>query len=83
MFQTYVKGSILLLGCWMLNAWGEVTVQVVDEQSQPMVDAVVMLKSDHIVHAVHPLEGIEVAQQAREFVPGVVVVTPGTAVVNR
>lgn len=72
--------AVLLLG--LVSAAGAATLQVnvQDEQGRPLPDAVVFLESREASRAVRPMEGVEVAQQSRAFVPGVQVVTRGTAV---
>lgn len=57
-----------------------VTVQVADAQGKPIAGAVVYLESPAAARAVKPMEGVEVVQAQRKFVPAVSVVTLGTAV---
>ena len=80
MLQTWLTYGVLALGCLASSAWADIVISVVDEHSQPMADAVVLLKSKDILQNAVPLQKAEMAQQEREFVPGVVVVTQGTAV---
>lgn len=55
-------------------------VNVTDDAGKPLPGAVVFLESREAARAVRPLEGMEIAQQNRSFVPGVRVVTRGTSV---
>ncbi len=55
-------------------------VNVQDEQGRPLPGAVVFLESPQAARAVRPLNGQEIAQQDKAFVPGVKVVTRGTSV---
>lgn len=57
-----------------------VQVEVLDAAGKPLVDAVVFLESTDAQKAVKPLAGAEMAQEKRQFVPGVLVVPVGTEV---
>ncbi len=76
--------AALLLGVlsglmpWARAATLQVNVQ--DEQGRPVPDAVVFLESREAARSVKPMDSVEIAQQDRAFVPGVQVVTRGTAI---
>jgi len=55
-----------------------VQFDVRDEAGKPLTDAVLFLESPEAAKAVKPLQGAEMAQQGKEFVPRVLVVTKGT-----
>jgi plastocyanin len=57
-----------------------VKLQVSGAQGQPLADAVLMLEPQGARPAVKPLEGIDIAQENRAFLPLVTVVTVGTKV---
>ena len=57
-----------------------VQVEVLDAAGKPLADAVVFLESPEARKAVRPLAGAEMAQEKRQFVPGVLVVPLGTEV---
>jgi plastocyanin len=57
-----------------------VQVEVTDATGQPLADAVVFLESAEARKAAKPLGGAEMAQEKRQFVPGVLVVPVGTEV---
>ncbi len=59
---------------------GTVQVEVLDAAGQPLADAVVFLESADARKAVKPLAGAQMAQEKRQFVPGVLVVPVGTEV---
>lgn len=61
-------------------AWSDVTIKVTDKNGKPLSNAVVFLKSPTILAQTKPLADAEIAQQNRAFVPGVQVVTVGTAI---
>lgn len=62
-------------------AWAAtVQVQVQDAAGAPLAGAVVFLDSPDAARAVKPLAGAEMGQEAKAFVPGVLVVTRGTPV---
>jgi plastocyanin len=56
------------------------TIDVVDSQGKPLVDAVVFLESAQARRAVQPAARAEVGQSNKQFVPGVSVVPVGTSV---
>ncbi len=70
----------LLWACVPLTQAATLQVNVQDEQGRPLPDAVVFLESRDAARAVKPMEGVEIAQQNRAFVPGVQVVTKGSSV---
>ena len=53
---------------------GTVQVDVSDAAGKPLADAVVFLDSAEARKQVKPLAGVEMAQEKRQFVPGVLVV---------
>ena len=55
-------------------------VDVSDAAGKPVADAVVFLDSAEARKQVKPLVGVEMAQEKRQFVPGVLVVPVGTEV---
>lgn len=59
---------------------GTVQVDVSDAAGKPLADAVVLLDSAEARKQVKPLVGVEMAQEKRQFVPGVLVVPVGTEV---
>lgn len=59
---------------------GTVQVDVLDPAGKPLADAVVFLDSAEARRQVKPLAGVEMAQEKRQFVPGVLVVPTGTEV---
>ena len=59
---------------------GTVQVDVSDAAGKPLADAVVFLDSAEGRKQVKPLAGVEMAQEKRQFVPGVLVVPVGTEV---
>lgn len=61
---------------WSAN----VQVDVRDGAGKPVSGAVVFLESPEAQRAVRPLQGIEMAQEKKQFVPGMLVVTRGTEV---
>lgn len=77
----YVKHAAqVILGVLPALAWSDVTIQVMDANRQPLSDAVVFLKSPNLLSQSQPLDHAEIAQQDRTFIPGVQVITVGTAV---
>ena len=56
---------------------GTVQVDVSDAAGKPVADAVVFLDSAEARKQVKPLAGVEMAQEKRQFVPGVLVVPGG------
>lgn len=59
---------------------GTVVVDVQDPAGKPVADAVVFLDSADARRQMRPQAGVDMAQEARQFVPGVLVVPVGTAV---
>jgi plastocyanin len=55
-------------------------IRVTDVSGRPLVGAVVFLESPEARAAVQPLQGVEIGQAQRKFVPAVSVVTVGSAV---
>lgn len=74
--------ALLLLGCCVLPVVQAASVQVTvrDADGKPVSGAVVFLESKEAALATRPLEGAEVSQENRAFLPDVLVVTRGTAV---
>ena len=67
--------------CWLaVRQAGTVQVEVSDAAGKPVADAVVFLDSAEARKQVKPLAGVEMAQEKRQFVPGVLVVPVGTEV---
>jgi plastocyanin len=58
----------------------DVQVSVTDGTGRPLADAVVFLDSPAAKAAVRPAQGIEIAQNKRQFVPRITVVPVGSAV---
>ena len=76
-----LKKKICFVLCLMpVLAWSDVSVKVTDTSGQPLNNAVVFLKSPDIIASSQPLTGAEIAQKDRQFIPGVQVVTVGTAI---
>jgi plastocyanin len=62
-------------------AWAApVELRVTDPAGRPLVGAVVFLESAEARQAARPLQGIDIVQADKAFVPAVTVVTPGTSV---
>ncbi|MFN3375396.1 MAG: methylamine utilization protein [Burkholderiaceae bacterium] len=59
---------------------GTVTVEVADAAGKPLADAVVFLESAEARRLVRPMPAQEIAQEKRQFVPGVLAITVGTEV---
>lgn len=59
---------------------GTAQVEVLDAAGKPVADAVVFLDSADARKQVKPLAGAEMAQEKKQFVPGVLVVPVGTQV---
>jgi plastocyanin len=57
-----------------------VEVRVTDAAGKPLAGAVVFLESREAREQVKPLQGIDIAQTGKQFVPAVSVVTVGTSV---
>lgn len=75
-----VWSSLLMSGLAGAAQAAVLQLNVTDELGRPLPDAVVFLESREAAQAVRPTEGAEIAQQNKTFVPGVQVVTRGTAV---
>lgn len=69
-----------LVGGGLAAQAGPVQVEVADAAGKPLADAVVFLDSADARKLARPLAGVEMAQEKRQFVPGVLVVTTGTEV---
>lgn len=69
-----------VLGWAGISAAAGVHVQLQDDAGHPVSDAVVFLESPEAARLVKPLVGAQVAQEHRQFVPQVSVVTRGTEV---
>lgn len=84
MFARPVAALAMAAACCM--GWGAaaqaatVQVDVLDAAGKPLADAVVFLESAEASRQVRPLAGAEMAQEKRQFVPGVLVVPVGTEV---
>lgn len=59
---------------------GTTRVQVQDDQGKPLPDAIVFLESREAKLLAKPIQGAEIAQTNRQFIPGVLVVPTGTSV---
>lgn len=82
-FHTRVAPRALALAFGLSAAVGwcaSVQVDVRDGAGQPVSGAVVFLESTEAQRAARPLQGVEMAQEKKQFVPGVLVVTTGTEV---
>ena len=83
MKQILKHGLPLLAACAALAATAQaasVQIQVQDEQGKALPDAVVFLESREAKQLAKPLQGAEMAQAGRQFVPKVLVVPTGTSV---
>lgn len=78
---------------WVASAWGyalagllatahagTVQVDVLDAAGKPVADAVVFLDSGEASKRVKPLTGAEMAQEKKQFLPGLLVVPVGTEI---
>lgn len=72
--------AFLLSAMSMPSLASDIQITVLDNRGEPLKDAVVFLKSDALIATAKPLDGVEMAQQDREFVPGLRVVTRGSGV---
>lgn len=73
----------ILLGCLGAPTQchaGNVTLTVTDASGKPLADAVALLEPVGARPAVKPLPDAEIAQQQRQFIPRVTVITTGTRV---
>lgn len=70
------------LACWLAPTAGAATVHVSvqDDAGKPLPDAIVFLESREARALARPVDGAEIVQKAKQFVPTVLVVTAGTAV---
>lgn len=59
---------------------GTVQVDVSDAEGRPLADAVVFLESPEARKLLKPMADVEMVQEGRQFVPSVLVVPTGTAV---
>ena len=79
-----MKITMSCLLCWAavsLPAYaGTASIQVQDERGKPLPDAVVFLESREAKLLSRPIQGAEIAQINRQFVPADLVVPTGTAV---
>ena len=69
-----VLGAFCVAGLVLGAHAATVQVEVLDAAGKPLADAVVFLESPEARKAVRPLAGAEMAQEKRQFVPGVLVV---------
>ncbi|HNI77100.1 MAG TPA: methylamine utilization protein, partial [Giesbergeria sp.] len=76
------KAAALCALLWLTGAASAASlrVQVLDSAGKPLEGAVVSLVSDAARRAVRPLPEQEIAQENKQFVPAVRVVTVGTLV---
>ena len=73
--------AVAAMGLHGAAAWSAtVQVEVRDGAGQPVSGAVVFLESAQAQRAVRPLQGVEMAQEKKQFVPAVLAVTTGTEV---
>lgn len=69
------------LAGWCLAAQaGSLQVEVSEASGKPLAEAVVFLDSAEARKQAKPLAGVEMTQEQKQFVPGVLVVTAGTEV---
>ena len=83
MNQTLTRRFLLAAYCSALVASAQaaaVQIQVQDERGKALPDAIVFLESREAKQLVKPLQGAEIAQTGRQFVPNVLIVPTGTAV---
>ncbi|MDP3227186.1 MAG: methylamine utilization protein [Acidovorax sp.] len=78
--RSAVWGAGALLGLCAAAHAGTVQVEVLDGAGKPVADAVVFLDSAEARKLVKPLTGAEMAQEKRQFLPGLLVVPVGTEV---
>lgn len=84
--RSLCRAGSVLLSVMALAGWGtaalaaSVQVEVADAAGKPVADAVVFLDSADARKQARPLASVEMAQEKRQFVPGVLVVTAGTEV---
>jgi plastocyanin len=71
--------GILALAPMLANA-ASVQVEIQDANGKPLPDAVVFLESREAKALAKPMQGVEIAQVSKQFVPMVSVVTAGTSV---
>lgn len=79
-----MKQTVIACCCWIAavlpSQAATVQVQVQNEAGRALQDAVVFLESREARSLTRPLQGAEMAQVNKQFVPRVLVVTTGTAV---
>ncbi|MFD1382117.1 methylamine utilization protein [Rhodanobacter aciditrophus] len=79
-----VKGRIVsaLCACAMSSSiWAaDIQITVLGSGGEPLENAVVFLKSDALIKQAKPQTGVTMAQQDRAFIPGLQVVTKGSAI---
>ena len=78
--RLWAAASYALAGWGMAAHAGTVQVDVLDAAGKPVADAVVFLDSADARKLVKPLTGAEMAQEKRQFLPGLLVVPVGTEV---
>ena len=68
--------------CLMASSvWAaEIQITVLGNDGEPLENAVVFLKSDALIQQAKPQSGVVMAQQNRAFIPGLQVITKGTAI---
>lgn len=74
-----LAGAALLFAA-LPAAAASLEVLAVGSDGKPLPETVVFLESSEARAAARPLQGVEIVQLERRFVPRVTVVTPGTAV---
>ncbi|MFY3386043.1 methylamine utilization protein [Paracidovorax sp. MALMAid1276] len=72
--------GVLAAACAGAAHAATVVVDVQDAAGKPLADAIVFLESAEARRQVRPQPGVDMAQEARKFVPGVLVVPVGTEV---
>ncbi|TDR12463.1 methylamine utilization protein [Marinomonas communis] len=75
--SSYLAVSFAL--AWPCVSFAQIDFKVVDEQGQPLNEAVVFVKSPALQAKSQPLANVEMAQADRQFIPGVQVVTLNTS----
>jgi plastocyanin len=78
--RAVVWGAGALMGLCAAAHAATVQVEVLDGAGKPVADAVVFLDSAEARKLVKPLAGAEMAQEKRQFLPGLLVVPVGTEV---
>lgn len=58
----------------------DLSLSVLDSNRRPLKDAVVFLESNAITTPTRPMEGVEISQKGKTFIPQLTVVTVGTPI---